>query len=267
MSLRSTARALPTMMRVGAQEALAYRAELLVWIISTTLPLVMLALFSAVSREAPIGRYGPGEITLYFLVTFGVRQLTGSWVAWQMNLEVREGKLSLRLLRPVSPVVSYAVENLSALPLRVVVALPLAVAAVAVAGGDRLPRDPALWAVFGAGVVGAWLLTFLSNLAVGCLSLYLGQSVALVDVWLLLYMVLSGYTIPVDLFPGWLRAASQWLPFRYQMAFPVEVLAAPIDRGAALALLGRQWAMAAALGLLTWALWRRGLRRFEAYGG
>ncbi|RYE90856.1 MAG: ABC transporter permease, partial [Myxococcales bacterium] len=94
MSLRSTVRALPTMVRVGLQEALAYRAELLVWILSTTLPLVMLALFSAVAREAPIGRYGPGEITLYFLVTFGVRQLTGSWVAWQMNLEVREGKLS-----------------------------------------------------------------------------------------------------------------------------------------------------------------------------
>ena len=127
MSLRNTARALPAMMKVGFAEAVAYRAEMLVWMLSTTMPLVMLALWSAVAAEAPVGRFGQAEFTTYYLLMFIVRQLTGAWAAWQMNYEVRTGALSKRLLRPISPVASYAVENLSALPMRSMVAVPMAV--------------------------------------------------------------------------------------------------------------------------------------------
>ena len=47
----------PTLLRVGLAAAVAYRAEFLVWMLSTTMPLVMLALWSAVAREAPVGRF------------------------------------------------------------------------------------------------------------------------------------------------------------------------------------------------------------------
>ena len=98
--LRKSARALPTLMKVGFLEAVAYRAELLVWVLSTTMPLIMLALWSAVARDAPVGRFGQTDFVAYFLATFIVRQLTGAWVAWQMSFEVRTGTLSMRLLRP-----------------------------------------------------------------------------------------------------------------------------------------------------------------------
>ncbi len=61
MSLRANLRAVQTMIRIGFVEALAYRAEMLVWILATTMPLVMLALWHAVAREAPIGRFGPAR--------------------------------------------------------------------------------------------------------------------------------------------------------------------------------------------------------------
>ena len=37
MSLRTTVRALPTMAKIGFAEAVAYRAEMLVWMLSTTI--------------------------------------------------------------------------------------------------------------------------------------------------------------------------------------------------------------------------------------
>lgn len=267
MSLRNTLRALPAMARVSALEALAYRGELLVWILATTMPLVMMAIFAAVAREAPLGRYTEREAVLYFLLAFVVRQLTGSWVAWQMNSEIREGALTLRLLRPVSPIVGYAVGTLANLPLRLLAALPVAVLAILFVGADRLPSDPVLWLVFLLSLAGGWLITFLSNVIIGAMSFFMESSLSLMDVWLVLFFVLSGYTIPVDLFPPWLGAASEWLPFRYQMAFPIEVLTAGLGRHQALTMLARQAAMASALALLAAALWRRGLARFEAYGG
>ena len=99
--LLHTLRAFPTLMRIGFADALAYRAEFLVWVLAYTMPIIMLALWSEVAREAPVGRFGEREFQAYFLCTLMVRLVTGAWVVWEMNTEVRQGTLQKRLLRPV----------------------------------------------------------------------------------------------------------------------------------------------------------------------
>jgi ABC-2 type transport system permease protein len=247
--------------------AVAYRAEFLVWMLSTTMPLIMLALWSAVARDTPVGRFGQREFVAYFLATFIVRQLTGSWVAWQMNYEIRHGTLALRLLRPIHPMLTFAVENLAAQPLRLVVALPMAGVWLWSVGADQLPRDPALWATFAAAMLGGWLITFLASFAIGCLAFFLESSIKVMDVWLTLFFVFSGYLIPVELFPPALRWFTEWLPFRFQLGLPVELVTSAHDAERALVLLGRQWIwVAAMLGGAIFA-WRKGLERFAAFGG
>jgi len=86
-------------------------------------------------------------------------------------------------------------------------------------------------------------------------------------VWLTFYFIFSGYMIPVELFPPGVRSLASWLPFRYQIGFPVELMTGAHGRQEALALLAVQWAWVGALGLGAILLWRRGLRAFEAYGG
>lgn len=262
-----TLRALPTLLRIGFADAVAYRAEMLVWILSTTMPLVMLALFTAVARDAPIGRYGTPELIAYFLTTFIVRQLTACWAAWQMNFEVRQGTLSLRLLRPIHPVIAYVVEHVAAIPMRLIVALPVAGIALAVVGSEHVTSDWLLWAIWPLSVIGAFLITFLVHVAIGCLSLYMESSLKVLDVWFALYLVLSGYLIPVALFPPWLRTINELLPFRYVIGYPVELITAHHDRAMALQMLGRQWVWVLIAGLIATLLWKRGLRRFAAYGG
>ena len=63
MSTRSTVRALPTLMRIGFAEAVAYRAEFLVWLLSTNMSLVMLAIWHAVAADGPVGRFDQREFT------------------------------------------------------------------------------------------------------------------------------------------------------------------------------------------------------------
>jgi len=267
MSLRNTVRALPALFKVGFLEAVAYRAELLVWVLSTTMPLIMLALWSAVAQGGPIGRFGESEFVAYFLSTFIVRQLTGAWVSWEMNYEVRQGTLALKLLRPIHPLWTYATENLAALPMRLIVAGPVAVIALLAVGSRQLSRDPAIWLIWCAAMLGAWLITFLVNLAIGCLALYMESSLKLMDLWLAVFFVFSGYLIPIELFPHWARSALDWLPFRYQIGFPVELMTAALGRSTALWMLLRQWGFVVGLLALTNALWRGGLKRFAAYGG
>ena len=267
MSLRSTARALPTIIRVGFSEAVAYRAETIVWIAATTMPLVMLALWHAVARDAPVGRYGAPQMTAYFLAMFVVRQLTGSWAVWLMNMEIRDGTLAQRMLRPVHPLVAYAVSALAELPVRGLLAVPIASAALVVFAGDQLTRSPALWGIWCVSILGGWLITLLANLAIGCLALFIESSTKIMDVWLALYFVFSGYLFPVDLFPPALRSATNGLPFRYQLGLPVEIMTGTYDVPAALAMLARQWATVAVMLVIVALVWRGGVKRFAAYGG
>ncbi len=267
MSLRNTVRALPTLLRVGVAEAVAYRAEMLVWVLATTMPLVMLALWTAVAQGAPVGRYDQPRFVAYFLATFVVRQITGSWAFYEMNFEVRDGRLAMRLLRPVHPLWAYACESVAALPMRFVVSLPVAMIALAVVGRDAVTHDPALWGLWCVSVAGAWLITLFVNFVVGCLSFFVESSMKLMDLWLVFFFVLSGYLVPVDLFPPHLRAVVDWLPFRFQIGLPVELMTGAVTAREGALLLARQWAWVGIGLAATSALWRAGVRRFAAYGG
>jgi ABC-2 type transport system permease protein len=265
--VRRALRALPTLVRVGLAEAVAYRAEMLVWLLSTTMPLVMLALMTAVAREAPVGRFGQADFTAYYLAALVVRLMTGAWVIWEVNFEIRQGTLAYRLLRPIHPLVAYAAENVGAMPLRLAAVVPIAAGAIAATGGAHLTRDPLLLAAFPVAVAGGWLITFLAMSVIGAVAFWVESSGALFEVWLGLFGVFSGYLIPLELFPGWLELTARFLPFRYMLAFPVEMITGMTPRPAALRELAIQWAFVGALALGARLAWRAGVRRFAAYGG
>jgi ABC-2 type transport system permease protein len=265
--LRATVRAVPALLRAGVAEAVAYRAEMLVWVLATTMPLVMLALWSSAAESGPIGHYGERQFVAYFLATFIVRQLTGSWVFWDINFEIRNGTLALRLLRPVHPLFAYAADSIASLPMRLFVSLPVAAIALAVVGRRDLTQDPALWLLWPVSLVGAWLITLFVNFVIGCAAFFLESSNKLMDAWGIFFFVLSGYLIPIDLLPRQLVAIVDWLPFRYQIGLPVELMTNARPRGEALALLARQWAWVAIMFGATVVAWRRGLRRFVSFGG
>lgn len=267
MSIRSSVRAIPTLFRIGFAEAVAYRAEMLIWVLATTMPLVMYMLWSAVAREAPVGGFGQDDFLAYFLAAFIVRQLTGSWAAWQMNFEVRQGTLSMKLLRPLHPLITYATENLSYLPMRLVVTAP-AVSAILVTLGTRyFPKTAAGWALWFAGTVGGWGVIFLINVCIGSLALYMKSSLKLMDAYLAMSFVFSGYLIPVELFPSVMRGIINWLPFRYTIGLPIELLVSRHSVEQAAWLVLRQWTWVLILFTIATLLWRRGVKRFEAYGG
>jgi ABC-2 type transport system permease protein len=87
------------------------------------------------------------------------------------------------------------------------------------------------------------------------------------ELWLTTFMALSGYVVPLELFPSWARDIAYMLPFRYTLGFPVEVVTGLLDVPTALTQLAVQWAQAAGIALAAILAFRAGLRRFGAYGG
>ena len=262
----SVLRAYPTLLRVGFASAVAYRAEMIVWMLTTTMPLVSLALWSAVAASAPVGRFSRGDFVAYFLATVVVRQLSSSWIVWELIQDIKTGALSSRLLKPIHPLLGYSAESLAALPIRAALTLPVAALALWLSH-EHLVATPGRLAAFALSMVGAWLITFLVMAMVGTLSFFMESSSSIFEIWLMSFMLLSGYLIPLELFPPWARAIAYVLPFRYSQGFPVELLIGMIPA----AQIGRdllvQWVyvLGSAVGAL-W-FWRAGLRRFGAFGG
>jgi ABC-2 type transport system permease protein len=266
-ALRHAVRAFPTLFKVGLAEIVAYRAEFFVWVLTTNMPLVMLAIWHAVAADGPVGRFDQREFTAYYLGVLAVRLLTSTWVVWQMSMEIRDGTLSSRLLRPIHPLYAYAAQHLAGVPMRALVVSPILVIMIA-AAGDRLAlRDPRMIAVFAASLLGAWLLIFFTMVLVGALAFFVDSAIAVFELWLAVHAIFSGYLIPLEALPSWIGRAAAVLPFRFMLGFPVEILVGLVAPGAALRQLGAQWGYVLLLFALAMLVWRAGVRRFAAFGG
>jgi ABC-2 type transport system permease protein len=267
MSVRTTLRALPTLFRIGVAETVAYRAEFFVWMLTTTMPLVMLALWTSVAAERPFHGFDTDDFIAYYLLALIVRNLTSSWVVWQMNEEVRRGVLSMRLLRPIHPFVAYSVTHLAAVPLRALVATPVAIILLVTSARDVITSDPTRLGLFVPSLALAWVLTFALMLAIGSLVFFMDKSLSIMDVYFGVFAVLSGYLLPLPMLPSWIGDVARWLPFRYMLSAPIELVTrAGMSSSDALALVGQQLAWAVGLVALALFVWSRGIRRFEAVG-
>jgi ABC-2 type transport system permease protein len=265
-----TLRALPTLWRVGVAETVAYRAEFIVWMLTTTIPLIMLALWTSVASEGPFQQYSSSDFVAYFLAVLIVRQLTSNWVAWQMFEDIRMGVMSMRLLRPVHPFWAYGISQAAALPFRSVIAIPVALLLLSSSGAHSLTTNPLQLALIVPSIALAWMISFGINFALGAVGFWVTQAMALGGVYFSLSTLLSGYMMPLDImyakFPTLTKLA--WAtPFPSMVAVPVRLLTSNLDNPAVLRLVTMQFAWAIGCLTLAFGVWRRGLRHYEAVGG
>lgn len=263
MSAPSVIRAFPAIFRVAMAGLVAYRAEMIIWVLTATLPLVMLALWNAASESGPIAGFGQVEIARYFTTALIVRQLTGAWIVWELNWQIRKGELSPRLLRPMNPLVWNLAETIAALPFRGIVLTPMVLVLL------WWRPEIAFWpgwerAVgFGLSVGFAFLVSWIIQLMFGLLAFWWDQSLGLFSAWFAFYCFFSGYFVPLPLLPEWVRTVSPWLPFHASLGAPIDIVLGVADIGTTL---GVQAAWAIGLATLASMMWRAGIRRYGAVG-
>lgn len=277
-------KAYPTLLKIGFADAVAYRAEMLVWLLTTTMPLVSMALWSTAAQGQRLGpeNFGSREFVAYFLLTLVVRLVTSNWVLWEISEDVRTGAFASRLLRPAHPLLVYTAEQIAALPLRAAIALPVAIGILLTMARDQLTHDLRLLGLFLLALPAAWLVNYLAMAAIGLLALWIDSALGLMYVWMGLFTLFSGYILPLSLLPAWLRQVADVLPFRYILDVPVKILLGwPIPGGdgrgqvlrdtttgwhQALHAVGIAYLYIAALLVVLVLMWRRGLKRFGAFG-
>ncbi|MFB2646106.1 ABC transporter permease [Raphidiopsis sp. BLCC-F218] len=240
-----------------------YRSELLLWVLSGSLPIIIMGVWNKAAQGGNFG-LSPLDFTRYFFAVFLFRQLTVVWVIYDFEIEVVEGKLSNRLLQPLDPVFHHLAGHIGERFAR----MPFVVAIV----GIFFAFYPqAFWIPsftnffwFTLAAVLSFALRFLIQYTLAMLAFWTERATSLENFWFLLFLFLSGMIAPLEVFPPAVKNFALWTPFPYLIHFPASILVGlPVDltRGF-LSIL----AWLCIFGVANRLLWRLGLKQYSGMG-
>lgn len=257
-------------LRIAIAAELQYRAAGVIWLLGAIIePLIYLVVWTTAARTATggsLGGFAPADFAAYYLVLMVVNQLTGSWLMHEMQWRIQNGSLSFLLLRPLHPVHSDLAENAAHKLVMLAVMLPAA-ALVGFGFDARFDTSVASVAAFAPAFALAFALRFAVEWVLSLGAFWTTRVMAVNQAYFAVLFFLSGRAAPTELLPGPLQMLAAALPFRWMVAFPVEVLmgrVAPRDVALGLAIQLAWLGLALAGSTL---LWRRAVRRFSAVGG
>ena len=245
-----------------------YRASLVIWMIGQVLePLVYLIVWTIVSSSSggSIGSYTTADFATYFIVLMLVNQFTYTWIMYEFEYRIREGLLSLALLKPVHPIHSDIADNLSSkmitLPIMILIAVGLALF-------FHASISLALWSVllFIPALLLAFFLRFLLEWTLALAAFWTTRVSAINQTYFVLMLFLSGQIAPLAILPSPVQVVAGILPFRWLIGFPVELLLGRLTRVEALTGLGIQVAWLLGGFIILRIVWRAGMRIYSAVG-
>lgn len=246
----------------------AYRGALAIWLLGLLIePIVYLIVWTTVahSQGGEVGGFGAADFAAYFTILMVVNQLTFTWHFYEFEWRIRNGFFSPILLRPVHPIHNDLAENITFKLLTFSLTAPVA-AFLLVSFGARLEPEPWQVAAFVPALLLAFVLRFVLEWTIGTAAFWFTRMAALTQAWWVVVLFLSGQVAPLELFPAPIQVVANVLPFRWMVAFPVEVALGRLDADAVLMGVVAQGAwIGASLVALRFA-WRAGVRRYSAVG-
>ncbi len=129
------------------------------------------------------------------------------------------------------------------------------------------PANALVWLCFFASIWLAWLISFAYRFLVNTSSFWTPNAKGMLRFFFTLSWLLSGFLMPLRLFPDWLQRIAAFTPFPYVLDTPVEIymgLRSPNEMLESL-LLQAFWVVA--LILLAQLFLKRGTRRLVILGG
>lgn len=255
---------------IAASWALAveYRAQGLLWILSFFFPLIMLAVWLAVVAEAgPVAGWDGPEFVSYYVAAAVVNHLTSAWILWDWDNDIRTGDLSTRLIKPLDPLHHYISSQFGWKIFILLVLVPPVAVAAWLLPIINYPLTPGRFAAFALSLVLGFAMSIAMSVAFAMIAFWSTQTRNLFSLWLGVGQFLSGWIVPLALFPPGLRTVAAWLPFRAALGLPVEILMGRLTPAETAQGFAVSLAWIAFFLLVYRALWGRGLRRYEAVGG
>jgi ABC-2 type transport system permease protein len=257
---------------VGLQSNLVYRVNFAIRGFFSFFHLVVVFILwsAAYAGSSLIGGFNFAQTFTYFVALIVVQFMIGAFNEdYQISEDIRMGLINQFLLKPVNYFAYRFSIYLSArLVTGVLILLPVIVTYPLLKDYLVLPTDTWRLTIGLPALFMSALIQFGIAYCFGMLSFWFLEIQGLVILSMALESVLGGQIFPLDLMPEWLFRISQYLPYYYQMYFPVAIFTGRLnDPAAALNGLAIQAVWVVLILGAGQLLWRRGLRLHTAVGG
>ncbi len=263
MRLRYILRVTKTLFLTYYAYMLEYRAELFIWLLSNSLPFILMGAWLKASENGSFGLTSL-EFIRYFLAVFIVRQFNIVWVIWDFEKELISGQLSHRLLQPIDPfwhhLLHHIAERWARIPMLVVLVVLFF---LLYPQSFWIPSlSTGLLTILIVAI--AFLLRFLIQYTFAMLAFWTERASAIEQIWFLFYTFLSGVIAPLEVFPPLVRDIAMWTPFPYMVYFPSAILVGnSVNIWQGIGVMAG-W-MGIAFVINRW-LWRKGIKQYSGMG-
>jgi ABC-2 type transport system permease protein len=186
---------------------------------------------------------------------------------WDVMESVNSGEVAADMLRPMSYLRFWMAADLG----RALVNLILRGATILLLYGLvvelTVPTSIQQWSALGVAIIFAWLVSFAYRFVVNLAAFWTPNARGIGRFAFGIVWVLSGFYMPLNLYPDWFRRLCEMTPFPAMVNTPLQVFLGTLDGPALYLALLNQLLWGAALLLIAHYVLSRGVRRLVIQGG
>ncbi|MBI1973273.1 ABC-2 family transporter protein [Candidatus Micrarchaeota archaeon] len=252
---------------IDLKRLVEYRADFTVMLFSSVIVLAVNFIFwQAVFAQARvINGWTFGDIILlegFFALTMTVVGLFGEGMAHLDELVI-QGWLDTYLVKPISPLITIMLTNIALFELQGL-AVSIVYFMVAASLGTSITIGGFL-AGMAISMMGALVLIMIMS-CIAMLVFWFGRTSALHVLFSIVYE--TGGGTPGTIYPGSVQLAFMvGVPILFMQTMPALAALGRLDFGGLVGILAMEAVVALAWFAIAWFAWRKGLRRYESYGG
>jgi ABC-2 type transport system permease protein len=256
-------------LKIDIANNLAYRGSVAIWVLSTVMqPLVSLVVWRTVagSNDGMSGGFTANQYTAYFVTVMLVNHMTFIWHMWEFEWRIRTGFFSPILLRPIHPIHHDVSENLSYKLVGLAGVIPAAIILALVFNADFDGTSTIDMLAFLPALVLAMALRFILEWTLALAAFWMTKVSALNSLFDVFFLFLGGQFAPLSVMPDWIQTLAAISPFRWSIAFPVEVALGRLSGQEILTGYVAQAGWIAAAVIVLRLIWTRAASKYSAVG-
>ena len=256
---------------VGLQSNLVYRWNFAIRATFSFFHLVVVFILwgAAFQGKTEIGGFDLAQTMTYFILMLVLQFFISAFSEdYQISEEIRNGLINQFLLKPINYYLyRFSIFVAARLVSGLLALLPLLIALPLLKDYISFPDETWRWLLGAPAVLMSAVIQFTIAYCFGLLTFWFLEIQSFVILSMAIESLLGGQIFPLDLMPEWFFRISQFLPYYYQMYFPVAIFTGRLDQPTVMEGLALQAFWCVALLAFAQLLWRRGLRRHTAVGG
>jgi len=249
------------------QDGLTYSAAGIIWVLTDAVTAITMPLvWASAAKTGTIHGFSAGDFVLYYICLLLMQGFVISHIQWELAVDIREGRFTASLLRPISV---YQISFFRSLPwrfIRVALSAPILLTILffdrGLLGGAHVHLSWQFWASLLLG----HFVSFTTVMAMAMLALFVQEAYSIYELYYIPAMFLNGQLFPLAVMPPWIQVLTRFFPFYYTVGAPTSILVGRTSPEAAMPVLGMQVMWVAIMYVIGKVLLAKGLKHYSSVG-